>query len=230
VYGAPRDIAARAFGFGVDAITISGPVQLKVEDVLKAAAIPATASLPFLDAAAARDRIAAIPMVREATVRKLYPDRLLVTLVERAPAGVWQDAGKLRVVSADGTPFERFDDMRLAGLPYVVGPGAAAHLAEYEAIRAAAGELKPRIRAGVYVGDRRWNLAMTDGTSVLLPEDDPQAAMKRLLALQRDGQILDKDVTAIDLREGDRAFVRLSPAAAAEREKALASKKKTKGG
>ena len=223
-YGAPRDIAARALGFGVDAITISGPVQLKVADVLKAADVAPTASLPFLDVEAVRARVAAIPKVRDATVRKLYPDRLLVTLVERAPAGVWQDGGKLEVVSADGTPFEPFSDMRLADLPYVVGPGAAAHLAEYAAIRDAAGELKPRIRAGVYVGDRRWNLAMTDGTSVLLPEDSPQTALKRLIALQRGSQLLDKDVVAVDLREADRVFVRLSPAAAAERVKSPGGK------
>jgi cell division protein FtsQ len=75
--------------------------------------------------------------------------------------------------------------------------------------------LKPRVEAGVLVGQRRWNLRLKSGLDVKLPEENPQAAIVELLSLQRQSRILEKDALALDFRIPGRVFVRLSEDAAA---------------
>ena len=87
------------------------------------------------------------------------------------------------------------------------------------------------LRASILVAERRWNLRLTNGIDVRLPETDVAAALDRLVALDRDKKLLSRDITMVDLRLPDRVTVRLSDAAAQARDEALkANKKKKKGG
>jgi cell division protein FtsQ len=213
--GDPRDAIARALGFGLERITISGLSQLSEREVLQIAGISPRVSLPFLGAADIRAKLEASPLVGSAAVRKMFPDQLAITLTERDPFALWQQGGELFVVAADGTVVDRMRDARYATLPLVVGPDANARAADYAAIVEAAGPLKPRIRAGMLVSGRRWTLKMDNGIDVRLPELGAKEAVQRLARLDRDQKILDKDVLAIDLRMTDRVVVRLSEEAAA---------------
>src|ERR1700709_2000388 len=56
-YGAPQDVVARAGGFGIEAISISGLSQLAESEVLEAAGISGKSSLLFLDAADVRNKL-----------------------------------------------------------------------------------------------------------------------------------------------------------------------------
>jgi cell division protein FtsQ len=81
------------------------------------------------------------------------------------------------------------------------------------------------------VADRRWDLRLTNGIDVQLPESDVAAALDRLVGLDHDKKLLSRDITVVDLRLPDRVTVRLSDAAAAARNEALkATLKKKKGG
>lgn len=215
--GEPRDIVAKAFGFGLNRITISGLATLSEREVLGAAGISPKVSLPFLGAADIRERLERLPLVRSATVRKLYPNELAIGLVERIPFAIWQKDGDLRVVAADGTAIDALRDPRLAGLPLVVGDMANLRAPEYLALLDAAGPLRSKIRAGMLVSGRRWTLKMANGVDVRLPEQDAAPALARLVRLDREQHILDKDVLAIDLRMPDRVVFRLTEEAAAAR-------------
>src|SRR3712207_7603123 len=50
-------------------------------------------SLLFLDVAEARERLLANPWIAEATVQKLYPDRLALEIKEREAFALWQKSG-----------------------------------------------------------------------------------------------------------------------------------------
>ncbi len=62
--------------------------------------------------------------------------------------------------------------------------------------------------AAVRVGERRWNLRLSNGADVLLPEGEEVAALDRLLQLQQDHAVLDRPLQAIDLRLPDRLVLR----------------------
>ena len=183
--------------------------------ILAIAGIDASRSLPFFDVAEAKARLEADPLIKQASVRKLYPNQVVIDIVERTPYAVWQKDGDVSAIAADGAPIDEVADGRYADLPFVVGEGANARVREYVQLLDAMDELKPRVEAGVLVGQRRWNLRLKSGVDIKLPEDNPQAAVTELLRLQRQSRILDKDMLALDFRVPGRVFVRLTEDAAA---------------
>ena len=216
-YGEPRHALARLIGFGLDQVTISGIAQLTEAEVLAAAGISTKISLAFLDAADVRERLERVPLIKSASVRKLYPNELVVTLTEREPHALWQRNGELFVIAADGTVIDLMQHARFAHLPLVVGEDANTRTTEYLALLQAAGPLKARVIAGTLVSGRRWTLKMDNGVDVRLPETGAATAVARLVSLEREQKILDKDVIAIDLRMSDRIVVRLTEEAMAAR-------------
>lgn len=228
--GEVKHFVARVFGFGIERVTISGIANLSEIEVLVAAGIDPRVSLAFFDADEARRKLEDMPMIREASVRKLYPDGVSIALKEREPFALWQSKGDLFLIAADGTVIDRMDDGRFANLPLVVGPGANLKARDYVALLGQAGKLAPRIRAASLVAGRRWNFKLDNGLDIRLPETGAGEALKRLVDLDRDFRVVEKDLLAIDLRQPDRVTVRLSEEAAAARAEQLKTKTKKKGG
>ncbi|MGC5780753.1 cell division protein FtsQ/DivIB [Methylobacterium sp. NFXW15] len=226
--GRPLDVAARIAGFGVKRVTITGISRMYEREVLAAAGIDWRSSVPFLDVNEARERLLRVPLIAQASVRKIYPNDIAITQIEREPAALWQKDGVINVIAADGTVIDAMRDDRYATLPLVVGENANAKLPEYLALVAAAGPLAERIKAGTYVSGRRWTLKL-DGIDVRLPEDDPAGALARLVRLERNERLLEKDIIAVDLRMADRVVVRLTEEAAAARAEAQQQNKKKPG-
>lgn len=229
-HGEPADLIAKALGFGISTVTITGGGDLDETAILAAGEIGPRNSLLLLDAASVRQKLKTIPAIKEASVAKLYPDRLLIEIEERRPAALWQVNGRVAIVAADGTVLGPYDDARFMNLPHVVGAGANAKVGEYLALLEAAGDLRDRIRAGVLVSLRRWILKTTNGVDIHLPETNFEAAVASLVQLQRASRVLDKDVLALDFREPGRVAARLGADAAAAHAEAIVQKTKSKGG
>lgn len=227
-HGAFGDIIARNIGFDIAAITIAGSRDLYETEIVQAAGVTAKHSLVFLNVADMRQRLMSVPLVREASVRKLYPDRLLIEIVERDPFAIWQKDGALVVVAVDGTPIEEVRDQRFADLPFVVGKGANTRIAEYQKIVEAGGNIGAR--AGIYVGERRWNIKLMNGLEVKLPEKQPEVAFAQFAKIARENRLLDKELIYVDLRVPGRMFARLSEEAATQRAESLAARKKGRPG
>lgn len=227
--GQPWDIAARLFGFDIAAVSISGRERLSERDVLAAAGVGPGQSLPFLAVTDVRDRLLATPIIKSAQVMKLYPNRLVIAIEERRPAGLWQRDGNVSVVSEDGVPLIDLRDKSYLGLPFVVGDGAQKRLPEYVGLMKSAGELSKRVKAGVLVAGRRWDLEMTNGVTVRLPEANPGAAIDALVRMQNEARVLDRDIMSIDLRARDRVAFRLTEEGVAAREATMHKSRKSGG-
>lgn len=224
--GTPGDIVAKALGFSLDNIAISGLKELAPREILDGGGISPRTSLALLDPAVLRERLKAIPLVRDAVVTKLFPHDLSVAVVEREPAALWQNDGQISLIAADGVPIDAITDDRFNALPFVVGAQANERLPEYQALLAAAGDLKDKIKAGVFVGRRRWTLQMSSGVQVDLPEIGAVETLGRLAAIEAKYGILEKDVISLDLRVPGRITARLSEDAAAQRAALLAKRPK----
>jgi len=225
-----RDATANSLGFRIATISLSGQKEISREEILNAIGVTGQTSLLFLDADAARARLLANPRIGEANVLKLYPDRLQITITERQAFALWQKDGHVSVIADDGTVLEAFSG-QYAGLPLVVGKGAERQAKDFLAAVDHYPEIRSAIRASIMVAQRRWNLRLTNGIDVALPEGNVESALQRLVALDREKKLLSRDVTLIDLRISDRVTVRLSPAALQAREEELKdSAKKKKGG
>ncbi len=178
--GSLSDVMARAIGFGIDGVTISGAHEMSERDILASSGITTRDSLLFLDVAAIRARLKETPLVRDVSVRKLYPGRLAIDVQERVPFAVWQAHGQVQIVSADGMAIDQFNDERFTKLPFVVGEDANLRVPEYLKIVEAGGELRDQVRVGMLVGGRRWNLQLKSGLEIKLPEADPRCCFREV--------------------------------------------------
>ena len=184
-------------------------------------------SLVFLSVREARERLEALPLVKTAAVRKLYPDELVVTLVEREPYALWQMNGELFVIAADGTVIDTHATTpRFAYLPLVVGEQAnLAHqgLPRPDRGGRAAEEPHPRrdarLRAPLDAQDRQRPgraparaSARSDALACASSSSSASSASSR------------RTCSPIDLRMPDRVVVRLTEEAAAARAESLKKK------
>jgi cell division protein FtsQ len=229
-FHAARDAAADAVGFRIAGVALSGNKHLSREEIFAAAGVTAHSSLLFLDVADARARLKTNPWIADATVQKLYPDRLEIAITERTAFALWQKDGRIGVIADDGTVLEPYLTHSFIDLPLFVGIGAGPRAKELLALLDRYPDIRDQMRAAILVSERRWNLRLKNGIDVALPEDDLAAGLDRLVALDRDKKLLTRDILAVDLRLPDRVTVRLSDAAAAARDEALHPKKPKKGG
>lgn len=209
-------VTARS-GFAVDQIKVSGNRETSEIDILDKLELDGWTSLVGFDADEARARIASLPWVSNAAVRKVYPGTIEVRIDEREAFAIWQYDNQLNVVEKDGKIIAPFTGGRQVALPLVIGFGAAERAAGFVAKVNAYPELASRVRGYIRVGERRWDLRLENGITVKLPESGADAALAELVALDRDKALLTRDIAAVDMRFGDRLVVQLTPEAVERR-------------
>lgn len=131
-----------------------------------------------------RETILEEPWVREATVQRLWPDTLHVSIVEQQPVAYWgehallNDAGDLFVPARASFP---------AGLIRLDGP-VGTELETLDAWRHAAAKLKPLglAVAAVSLSERRaLTLRLTDGATIVLGRRAAYDRLERFVAAYR---------------------------------------------
>jgi len=223
-----RNAIANSAGFRITAVAINGRKQLTQDEVLAIGGVNGRSSLLFLDAATVRDKLKANPWIGEATVLKLYPGQIQIDIVERSAFALWQNDGRLAVISDDGAVLEPYLSRRFMALPLVVGKGAETHARDFLALLDRYPQVKSLTKAAIFVGERRWNLRLKDGLDIRLPEHDVGNALAALSKLDSEDRLFSRDIVAVDMRLPDRLTVQLSEDAAKAREELFKEKKPKK--
>lgn len=204
-------------GFRVEEVLVTGRNASDPADLLAALGAGRGDPILAIDLQESREKLLALPWVQDASIRRRLPDTLLIRMDERRPLAIWQNARRLHLLDTGGEVVPVDDLSPYAALPLVIGPDAPAHagtlLAALEEVPLLAG----RVSASVRVGERRWDLHLDNGVRVHLPEQGIGPALRRLAEMERQADLIDRDIRAIDLRLGDRVVIRQAPAAAERR-------------
>ncbi len=203
-----------AAGFVVEKIDVMGEGRLNERDIRLAAQIQTGSYFFGVDLDAARDRTESLPWVDRAVVRRLWPNRIVVQIVETTPYALWQNEGQLHLLAKTGeliVPVEAMESVP-SGLKTFIGADAPAAAQSIEAILAPYDEIWPRVESLVQFPSGRWNLHLSNSTIVRLPTHDIERAAQRLANLDRETFILSREVGAIDLRLPDRIGLSAKPA------------------
>lgn len=186
-------------GFGVAQIEITGQALTREADVMRALGIEDFTNTLAFDAEAARVRIEEIPSVAAATIRKVYPDSITVTITEKVPAARWRIDGLTMLIDAKGQPIApaRFEN---GDLTLVIGEGAGDDALAMIRLMERYPDLTTDLAALSRIADRRWDLIYYSGLRVQLPEQGVVSALGRLDRYNRDDQLLARDVDLIDMR------------------------------
>ncbi len=195
-----------AAGFVVEQVDVMGEGRLNERDIRLAAQIQTGSYFFGVDLDAARDRTENLPWVDRAVVRRLWPNRIVVQVVETTPYAMWQNEGELHLLSKSGAPIVPVK--QAASIPpslkTYVGPDAPAQAQKIEAELIGHHEIWSRVESLVQFPSGRWDLHMNNQIIVRLPEDNVDAAVRRLATLDRETFILSRALGVIDLRLDDR--------------------------
>ncbi|VDS05409.1 Cell division protein FtsQ [Devosia equisanguinis] len=186
-------------GMAIGEISITGQTLTSEQAIFDALGIQPNASTLAFDVEAARQRVAQLPAVDTVSVRKTYPGDVSVVIAEKIPVARWRVDGVTFVIDGAGEQIGE-DRGAYSDLPLVIGDGAADDALAM--IRALDGF--PHLRNGLValsrIADRRWDMIYDTGLRVQLPEQGVAQALRKLTSYQNEFQLLDRDVSIIDLR------------------------------
>ena len=217
---AAGDALGRA-GFAVGGYQIVGLNRMKrslvdavVTDELHRAAEAGTGGKPaeaLVDVDAIRDRLMHYGWVKDARVSRRLPDGLVIDIVERKPAALWQEKDQLSLIDRDGVVLDRVPVSQMPDLPLLIGPGANGQATSLDKLLDGVPTLKPQLAAATWVGQRRWDLSFQSGETVVLPEGEGVAsdALVKFAKLDKSAGLLGRGLKRFDLRLPGKMTVRL---------------------
>lgn len=206
-------------GFRVTSIQITGLNRMDHNVIYKIAANQPSMAMPLVDLRKIRQELVDHSgWIEDAHVSRRLPDTLLVQIVEREPSAVWQNHGRLSLISSNGTWLEPVRAEAMPDLPLVIGAHANEQEAAYRTLLDVAPALRPQVKAATWVGNRRWDLTFESGETLALPEGDAEAARALVRFAQLDGvkPLLGRGWVRFDMRDPAKLVAR-KPGEAANR-------------
>ncbi len=199
-------------GFAVRNVEILNRHRADRDVVYDIAMAQKSRAMPLVDLEGTRAELMKLGWIADARISRRMPDTLVVDIVERVPAAIWQYQHRLALIDKDGVVIAPVDDRAMPDLPVVVGPGANNRATELAALLAGAPSLKPLITAASWQGERRWDIIFQSGEKLMLPEGNGEAAkaLAYFVSEDRRARLLGKGLVSIDLRDPTRAIVRMS--------------------
>jgi cell division protein FtsQ len=197
-------------GFRVRSVAVQGTRRMDPKPIYRIALDQRTTALPLVDVEAIRERLLDFGWVKDARVSRRYPDTLVVDIVERTPAALWQDGDRLTLIDAEGHVLDKVAVTRMPDLPLLVGPGANSHARALDALLGKAPTIKAQLVSASWVGQRRWDLAVQTGETIALPEGEgAAAALAKFAEKDKSAGLLGRGIERFDLRIPGKMIARL---------------------
>lgn len=204
--------------FALKVIQVEGEVTRNSVSTIRANAAPKVAGNFFTtDLLNDKRAFESVPWVRQAVVRRVWPNRLAVRLEEHRPVALWgNDSATDKLVNSHGELFEaNLGDVEDDSLPTLSGPdGSAAHLlAMLERLKPVFGRLDANVDALSLSGRGSWRAELDSGAEVELgrgSDDEVLARTDRFVGtLTQVTSRYQRPLEYADLRHNDGYAVRL---------------------
>jgi cell division protein FtsQ len=199
-------------GFSLRHVEIRGAHHLTQLDVYNIAFDQPSPAMPLVDLEGTRQRLLRFGWVRDARVSRRLPDTLVVDIVERRPAAIWQHNGELALIDMDGTVLAPVRLDAMPDLPLIVGPEANFHAGELARLVETAPQLKPVMAGANWVGERRWDIRFQSGEVLALPEGEEASrrALAKFAEIDQATQLLGRGIVRFDMRIPGKLIARVS--------------------
>jgi cell division protein FtsQ len=200
---------AQLAGLGLDQVTLIGHRYTADTDIFEAIGLKRARTMLSFDPGAAQARLGELPWIQQASLERVFPDRLEVRVTERTPVAVWGRGERIFLIDGAGRTLAQVPADVMPELPRVTGEGADSAAAGLFAVLAPFPDLKARIASAERVGGRRWTLRLNGGGAIQLPVEGEAQALAQAAGLLATGFGRGE----IDVRAAGRAIVREAPRA-----------------
>ena len=198
-------------GFTAEDVLVVGRSQTAKDVLLKAVRLARGAPILAYDLNKARQRVELLPWVASATVERMLPNTILLSVIERHPLAIWQRKGRFELIDRTGKIILGQNIEKFSDLLVVVGEDAPENASALLGILETQPQLMNLATSAVRVGGRRWNIRLKGEIDIRLPAERARAAWSRLAEYESRHGILNSDVRMLDLRLPDRVIVQKNP-------------------
>ncbi len=172
--------------------------------IASAAALAPNTRSYSIDLAQMNERISAVPGVRKSSVRRMPNGNISVYVSMYQAVALWTDGENFFPLSGDSTIVNTPTETRNMANVVFRGPLPS----DITEITRIAHNMVGNLDYMEWIENRRWNMHMFNGITVLLPEHDPESAIGTLMSLNNKHKILTKDISVIDMRDSARILVK----------------------
>ncbi|MBJ7222874.1 MULTISPECIES: cell division protein FtsQ [unclassified Brenneria] len=199
-------------------MVVTGERQYTTHDDIRQAILALGSPGTFMtqDVNVIQQQIERLPWIKQASVRKQWPDELKIHLVEYIPVARWND---LLMVDAEGNAFsvpaERVGNRKM---PLLYGPeGSETDVLEgYRTMNQVLAAGKFSLKTVAMSARHSWQLGLEDDIRLELGRDERARRLARFIELypllQRQAQSENKRISYVDLRYDTGAAVGWGPA------------------
>ena len=195
-------------GLRVDQVLLRGRHNASRSNIIQTVGLNRGDPILSFQINALRKRLIKLPWIRDATIKRKWPDIVEIHIAERQPMVLWQKKKRLYLMDTEGVAITSKGLDRFRNLLIVVGEGAPKATPTLLAMIASQPSLVSKVAAATLVGKRRWNVILKGGIKIRLPENDPHKAWQHLAHLNTKHKLLARDVNMIDMRLPRRLLIR----------------------
>lgn len=200
-------------GFQVKRVEVVGANRIDYIKVYDIALGQQNRSMAAVDLEGVRSDLLRYGWIKDARVSRRLPETLVIDIVERAPAAVWQHNRRLSLIDDQGVVLEPVTPATMPDLPLVIGPRANEQSKELAALLEGSRSIKPLLAGATWVGNRRWDLRFQSGETLSLPEGDAEAkkALAKFTHMEGSNRLLGRGILRFDMRDPTRFVLRMPP-------------------
>lgn len=203
-----HDIAA-ALGLTVSEVLVTGRIETPRSKLLAALDVRRGDPILGFDPHKAREKLLNIGWIANVEVQRRLPNIIFIRITEQKPAAIWQNNGQFKLIGRDGVIISDQVISRYKDLKILVGEDAPSNAAALIKMLENERDLLLWVSHATRVGARRWNILLKQGIDIQLPAESPSKAWKYLADLQREYQLLQQRIRAIDLRVPNRLTIQI---------------------
>lgn len=185
----------------VELLRVAGPLaNVQETDIRTALAPEMNTSLIYIDLERLQARLERIDWVKDARIRREWPDTLHIQVTEQRAIARWRDEGLL---SEEGTLFSPDDVARYPELPYLSGPEGKEYdvMSHYRRFSQLLYSHGMKISSLQVDARGSWSMTLNKGIRLQLGHEDEMRRMRRFATwLEMRGKDATKNVAQVDLR------------------------------
>ncbi len=201
-------------GFEVKRVEVTGIKRMERLTVYAIALDQHSMAMPLVDLEKVRSQLMQYGWIEDARVSRRLPDTLVVDIVERKPAAIWQHNQQLSLVDAKGNILEKVRaDEPTPNLPLLIGADANEQAIAFNQLMSRAPALTPMVASATWVGNRRWDLGFQTGETLALPEGEETAgrSLLRFARVENVQHLLGGKYIWFDMRNEGKLTARFRP-------------------
>ena len=170
--------------FALSAISVQGDVRHNNAVTLRANVVPNLRGSFFtVDLEQVRTSFEKVPWVRQAMVRREFPNRISVDLEEHQPVAYWGNESESRLLNKQGEVFSaNFGELDDENLPHLSGPDteSAQVLRMYEILKPELNKVELNLKGLELTGRGSWRAVLKGGAQIELGRGAKEEVMARV--------------------------------------------------